>query len=195
MNERQPIYRDRWQLGWRKELPAPLQDGAIAHVYGAESQLVEIDPDDGTSGPLCMVFSNSYETDDGFLTGLAYDSANDRLFGAGAAGLFEIDEAPSVCAIDPAEHPQGIVLARFQAGLGYSADTELLYMIGNQVGERTLFTEIDAAASPDPEFSTTLEIDALSVGGLAAMLVPEPGAQVLAAAALLTLAALRRVRR
>ena len=43
MNERQPLCRDRWQPGWRKELPAPLQDGAIAHVYGAESQLVEIE--------------------------------------------------------------------------------------------------------------------------------------------------------
>ena len=31
MNERQPLCRDRWQPGWRKELPAPLQDGAIAH--------------------------------------------------------------------------------------------------------------------------------------------------------------------
>ena len=43
MNERQPICRDRWQPGWRKELRSPLQDGAIAHVYGAEGQFVEIE--------------------------------------------------------------------------------------------------------------------------------------------------------
>ena len=43
MNERQPLCRDRWQPGWRKELRSPLQDGAIAHVYDAEGQLVEIE--------------------------------------------------------------------------------------------------------------------------------------------------------
>ncbi len=43
MNKHQPFGRDRWLPGWRKQLQSPLEDGAIAHIYDAEDQLVEIE--------------------------------------------------------------------------------------------------------------------------------------------------------
>ncbi len=43
MGKRMPMCRDRWQPGWHKEMQEELKDGAIAHVYDADGNLVEIE--------------------------------------------------------------------------------------------------------------------------------------------------------
>ena len=158
-------------------------------------ELIEIDPDDASVNTLCVLLTNSCVTNFGFFSGLAFDAGNDQLVGAGEAGVLPIP-LPS-CALGgalPAPAPSAN-LARSQAALGYEASSGLVHMIGNQVVSQTLFTEIDFGASPDPAVSTTLGIDSMAVGGLAAMPVPEPGPRALAPAALLALAWLRRARR
>jgi hypothetical protein len=86
-------------------------------------------------------------------------------------------------------------LARFPGALGYSAASELVFMVGNQSGPQTLFTLIDAGASPDPVVMTTFGVDIMTMGGLAVMPIPEPEARVLGLSALLALAGLLRARR
>lgn len=158
-------------------------------------ELIEIDPDDGTFGSLCSLATNSHETALGFYSGLAYDAANDRLLGSGGGGLFEID--PVDCAQSEIDHPgtapkETINLARFPGALGYSAAAERVFMFGNQSGSRTLFTVTDAGAVPAPQVSSTLGVDSMTPGGLAAMPIPEPPAGLLGLSALLTLTGLRR---
>jgi len=153
--------------------------------------LVEIDPDDGSATQICQLLDNSNATSFGFFSGLAFDTANDRLL------VFEIAVAPGNCPNTLIEHPNDptVFLSRNPAALGYSADAGLVYLIGNQVSLQTLFTEVDVGVSPDPAVSTTLGIDSMSVGGLAVMPVPEPSSRALAPAALLALFWLRRARR
>lgn len=43
MSERVPMCRDRWQSGWYKKMQEELKDGAVAHVYDADDNLVEIE--------------------------------------------------------------------------------------------------------------------------------------------------------
>ena len=59
--------------------------------------------------------------------------------------------------------------------------------------ERSFFTSLDA--TPTPVVATSLGIDVLRFGGLAAIPIPEPGTAPLGAAAFATLLALRRATR
>jgi hypothetical protein len=166
-------------------MPGPSQD----------EDLIEIDPDDGSVTFLCNLAANSQQTTNGFFSGLAYDASAGVLLGNGEGGLFEIDGV--TCAQTPIPHPgtsMAVNLARSPGALGYSASTGLTFMAGSQ-GGTTLYTTIDAGASPDPRVSTTYGIDDMTLGGLAALPIPEPSTGMLGLAALLGLAGVRRARR
>jgi hypothetical protein len=112
-------------------------------------------------------------------SGLAYDSLQDRLFGAwrfGPTGFFEIDLTtcpPSPC-VASSLSSWAPVAARRNASLAYSASTGMLYLVGTGFdsvpGEgRTFYTVVDPAAGTVFE---TLSLDRFTPAGLAA--VPEP---------------------
>ena len=43
MSKQEPLYEGRWGNGWHKEMQGKLHDGAIAHIYEGDDQLVEIE--------------------------------------------------------------------------------------------------------------------------------------------------------
>ena len=171
---------------------------ALEDQSGVFERLLEIDIDTGATLLIeSGVFTGlprggelSFGSNGG-TTGLAYDSANDALYVASWAGLFEIDYAScgplTNCAMTEIRTPSDGTLARYAAGLAYSADTGQLYLVGNQTQGTTLFTVIDGATATAFE---PIGIASNTVGGLAALPVPEPGPSGPLAAGL-ALAALR----
>jgi hypothetical protein len=191
-------------LAWDPGAAGPADDRLLAvdrQPQVGDSQieeLIAIDPDDGAVSPVCELVNNSQETSQGFFSGLAYDAANGTLLGNGQAGLFEISEGSPNCGLAGIDHPgtsSAVNLARGPGALGYSDETGLVFLLGSQSGGQTLYTLVDAGAAPAPFVSTTYGVDTMTLGGLAAMPVPEPGAGPLGVATLATLVTLRRARR
>jgi len=172
---------------------------AVVEPPSQIEELIEIDPDDDSvSGvsALCPLVNNSYQTTNGFFSGLAYDTATNQLLGNGEAGLFSIQPDCSFVA-NEIEHPGTfddtiVNLAHSPGALAYSEATGLTFMIGNQMGPRTLFMVVDGAATPAPFVETPLGLDNFTPGALAAIPIPEARPQALGAVALLVLAGLRR---
>ncbi len=134
---------------------------------GNFEDLFEIDPDDASVsdlGGLSVGVSNGFQ-------GLAYDSANDKLYATGFAssGLYEIDLAcPFFCDTTPVP---GVSVPRPASSLAYSDATGRLYVSGSQSGPRSLFDSIDATTF---ETYPSIGIDDYTPGGLAAIPLPEP---------------------
>lgn len=131
----------------------------------------------------------------GRFNGLAYDSANDRLYSSSgfSGGIFEISLNPCCAAVlVNADGP-----ARQESGLAYSAASNSLYVIGGQSGPRTLYNTLDADAFAAGTISSgyTRGLDGFTLGGLAAIPVPEPGFGIRALVAGLCLWSIRRLRR
>lgn len=177
--------------------PAESDDRLLAvdrHSSGAElhETLRAIDPDTGAVTTVCTLATNSDVPINGYFQGLAYDAANDQLFAAGPAGLFEIALTTPNCGSTEVNHPgegSGASLARDAATLSWSAETGQLYMVGNQSGATTLYDVIDSTTL---EIPATLGIDVMTAGGLA---VPEASANAQSLAVLLGLALLAGWRR
>jgi hypothetical protein len=157
---------------------------------GSFEDLIEIAPATGAPtslGPLSVGVVNNF-------TGLAYDSGNDKLYAAGFAGgsLWEIDISscgnPFFCV---ASEVLSVNLPRDTPSLAYSPDSGRLYMIGRQTGDRILYDTIDATTFSLPP---TVGIDGYTVGGLAAIPVPEPTSPALLGAGCALLLALGRRR-
>lgn len=173
----------------------PLVEGMV--VVQQIEELIEIDPDDGSTSLVCQLVSNSHKTPNGtgFFPGLAYDSANDRLFGNGEGGLFEIGPPPGCAlnAITPEDPLASLVHA--PGALAYSESTGLTFLLGNQTGPRTLFTVVDGGPGPGAAIETPLGIEERTLGGLAVVPAPEPATGVSAMVAVAAAASLRRLRR
>ncbi|MAG30179.1 MAG: hypothetical protein CL908_04695 [Deltaproteobacteria bacterium] len=107
------------------------------------------------------------------VTGLAYDSLQDKLFAAspfGPDGLYEVDLGS--CPPSPCDMTQvsGARLFRDDASLSYSPRTGMLYLVGTVFGgARTFYDVIDPTTGTSVE---TLSLDVFTPAGLAA--VPEP---------------------
>ena len=43
MSGKAPLYAGRWEKAWRKEVQGAWADGAIAHIYDGNNELVEIE--------------------------------------------------------------------------------------------------------------------------------------------------------
>ena len=67
-------------------------------------------------------------------------------------------------------------LPRQDPSLAYSPDSDQIYMIGRQSGNRILYDTLDATAlALDlPAAAPTIGIDGYTAGGLSAMPIPEP---------------------
>ena len=61
---------------------------------------------------------------------------------------------------------------RIDSGLTYSPDSGRLYLVGRQSGDRILYDAIDATTLT--VVGSTMGIDPYTIGGLAAIPVPEP---------------------
>lgn len=154
-----------------------------------QDTVVSIDPDDAS---LEKLFDNGTQFSGG-LQGLAYDSVNGRLFASSSSGSglreLDLDCTDTFCSVATV---QGVSLPRLVSGLAYSASTGSLYLLGSQSGDRFLYTVIDATTLvPRGE---TIPIDSFTIGGLAAVPVPEPALGLLLGAALLSLACVARRR-
>ena len=165
-------------------------DRLLALVRVGDFQdLFEIDPDDASVNVLGGLSVRPFN---GYFEGLAYDSANDKLYTSGFAtsGLYEIDLAcPSLCATTQVS---GISVARPSSSLAYSEATGRLYLSGSQSGPRTLFDSIDATTF---EKFPGIGIDDYTPGGLAAIPLSEPHPWILQAVGGLAVAGLAHRRR
>jgi len=154
---------------------------------GSFEDLFAIDPDDASVsdlGGLSVGVTNGFQ-------GLAYDSANDKLYTSGFAngGLYEIDLAcPFYCSTTPVA---GVDVPRRASSLAYSEETGRLYVSGSQSGPRSLFDSIDATTF---EKYPTIGIDDYTPGGLAAIPMPEPHPLLAQAIGALGVALLARAR-
>ena len=158
---------------------------------GAFEDLIAVNPSSGAAsvvGPLSIGVVGNFQ-------GLAYDSANQKLYASGSAGgsLFEIDIStcfnPTFCATTEV---LSISLPRIDSGLAYSRDSGRLYLVGLQTGQ-IFYDTIDATTL---QATTTVGIDGFSIGGLSAIPLPEPAANLVlpSGVALLALLARRRGR-
>jgi DNA-binding beta-propeller fold protein YncE len=158
---------------------------------GIYQDLFAIDPDDASVtylGWLSIYIQGGY-----YFEGLAYDSANDKLYTSGYAngGIYEIDYTCPSTRCGMAE-VLSIHVPRAASSLAYSEETGRLYLSGSQTGPRSLFDSIDATT-----FATlpTIGIDDYTPGGLAAIPVPEPHPLILQMVGGLAVAGLARRRR
>lgn len=108
-------------------------------------------------------------------TGLAYDSAQDRLYMAtpfGPNGLYRTDLSACSFYCPTTQLTTPGLFFRENASLAYSRDSGMLYLVGNSFGApntRTFYNVIDPASGLSVE---TLSVDRFTPAGLAA--VPEP---------------------
>jgi hypothetical protein len=170
---------------------SPVDDRLLAlPSSGGFETLIEIDP--FTASPTTLGPLNSGVT--GGFQGLAYDSTHARLYASGFAGgsLWEIDESscgdPYFCLISEVLE---VDLPRIDSGLAFSATSGNLYLVGRQSGDRIFYDTIDAATFG---VAPTMGVQEFTIGGLAAIPLPEPWAPLgsAAGAALLMLLARRR---
>jgi len=159
--------------------------------------LIEIDPVTGDFfkvGDLAFSFV-------GGLRGMAYDSDNDILYGTAFAGgglwkFTDLSCNTTLCSCagscNLAEEAAVDLLPRVVSGLAYSAHSNRLYVLGSQAGPRLLYNTVDA----DTLTTTTLvSIADHTVGGAAAVPLPEPSGAAGWVAGIATLAGLARRRR
>ncbi len=139
---------------------------------GTFEDLVEIDPASPSSttliGPLAFGAANGFR-------GLAYDSANARIYTASPLvdGIYEIDTSTcgSFCGLNQLV---GLGVARWDASLAYSSHTGRLYLVGTQsgvapLGRRLLYNVIDPVAVTTGEEAG---LDAFTPAALAALPLP-----------------------
>lgn len=117
----------------------------------------------------------------GSFTGMAYDSRQGRLFLAtpfgssvqNLGGLWETDL--SSCPPSPCTTTQlpGFQFYRGNASLAYSAETGMLYLVGDGFGDPDTRTFYDVIDPTTLTTAGTLSLDRFTTAGLAA--VPEPG--------------------
>lgn len=167
---------------------APDDDRLLAIDGRTFATLTEIDPDDASARDLGQLSTGGGE---GF-NGLAYDPENRKLYASGffGGGIFEVDASCSIPSFPVnlcdtrVVNPAGP--ARSVAGLAYSAATRSLHLVGTQAGPATLYDSLDATdfAAGIVTKAYTRGIDGFTVGGLAALPVPEPTLGGLAAAVL-----------
>jgi len=148
--------------------------------------LIAIDPD---TGAVTRVGEPDYLDEE--ITGLAYDSEVQILYGASEDDLLAIDLTG--CG-DFAPCPFTVVAAtgKPEAGLSIDPRNGRLHLTVNRIGDLT-YRVIDPAAPPgfetglvEPDF--TVGISSVGMGGLAARPVPEPEARLLQLASLGVLA-------
>jgi hypothetical protein len=176
---------------------APGDDLLIAlESDGTFEDVVTIDP----ASPNTRSFIGALASGaaDGF-RGLAYDSAAGKLYTSSPFldGIYEIDlsTCPFFCGLVA---QAGLGLERFDSGLSYSPDTGMLHLVGSQtgvapLGPRTLYDVIDPSSFVTT--TSTIQVDAFTTAGLAALPVPEPASAAGLGAGLGALAALGRRRR
>ncbi|MGE4605248.1 MAG: hypothetical protein AAEJ52_00735 [Myxococcota bacterium] len=173
---------------------SPSDDRLLAIDSQTFADLYQIDPDDASRTLLGSLPTGSANVLARF-NGLAYDSANDRLYASSGfeGGIFVIALNPccSTTVVNSAGPP------RFESGIAYSLTTNSIYLIGGQTVRRTLYDTLDADALAAGTISSgyTRGLDGFTIGGLAATPVPEPGFGVSALAAGLCLWGASRLRR
>jgi hypothetical protein len=152
------------------DTPAPDDDRLLAlSSSGGFEDLIAIDPTSAAPtflGSLLLGVFNGFQ-------GLAYDDVNDRLYASGFLehGLVEIDTStcPFFCGVSEVE---SVFLPRESSGLAFSRATGRLYQVGAQSLGRTLYASVDTGSLTA---TPSIGLDAFTVGGLAAVPVPEPG--------------------
>jgi hypothetical protein len=152
------------------------------------SLLFEIDPDDASTSELGELNTTIV---DGGVQGLAWDSNTGVLYGSTAGGLLTIGLSCPLAACDD------VVVVdnnfRIPSGLAYDAATDTLYRQGAELG-RSEFDVIDPGSG---NTQAIVVIDAMTVGGMAVVPVPEPAhwIQLGSGLALLTVLGRRRTPR
>jgi hypothetical protein len=159
--------------------PGPTASASDDRLLAIDAQsapaVYEIDPDDASHsvlGTLNLGGGNELSR----FNGLAYDSANNRLYASSGfgGGIFEI-------ALDPCCNTSLVTAdgpARRESGIAYSAASNRIYVIGSQIPPlRTLYNTYDAdvLAAGGISAGYTRGLDGFTLGGLAATPVPEPG--------------------
>ncbi len=158
---------------------------------GDFEDLIEIDPTNGTPSVLQGLSVGV----GGNFQGLAYDSENQKLYTSGFAGgsLWEIDISacgnPWFCTTTEVT---SVDLTRINSGLAYSRDTERLHLVGSQSSGRIFYNSIDTTTF---EATTRVGIHDFDIGGLSAIPVPEPTANLAVPVGVACLALLTRRRR
>lgn len=163
----------------------PIDCGELSPI--CVSTLIEIDPDDASVRVLgdldpAKTFSP------GGIEGLTYDLRSGELWGSGLLGVVRIDPScpQQICAADVIEFADQ---PRLPSSLTYDPSRERLIRMGSVFGE-TFMDVIDASTQT---IDRRISIDPLSMGGVAAVSVPEP-CTGLVLFALAIVSALRRAR-